>query len=185
MIILIIGVVLVFNVKFDISGVDKLCDKLKKDLQSVKGARAGYINRKQYPNGLDVAKNALIQEYGTTIHVTDKMRKWFAAQGYPLKKTTTEIVIPPRPFLRKSLKAQKQWVKYVNEMFDANQDGHMTLLQIAKNIAEMIKDAIQESISSNIAPSNSDMTIARKKSSSTLIDTGLLRSSVQSGVIKK
>ena len=70
-------------------------------------------------------------------------------------------------------------------MFDANQDGHMTLLQIAKNIAEMIKDAIQESISSNIAPSNSDMTIARKKSSSTLIDTGLLRSSVQSGVIKK
>lgn len=174
-----------FNVKFDISGVNKLCDKLKKDLQSVKGARAGYIKRKKYPNGLDVGKNALIQEYGAVIHVTDKMRKWFAAQGYPLKRTTTEIVIPPRPFLRKALKGHKEWVKYVNEMFDANQDGHITLKQIAMNVALMMQDAIQEAISSNIPPENSAMTRERKKSSSTLIDTGLLRSSVQSEVIKK
>lgn len=174
-----------FNVKFDIKGVNNLCDKLKKELKSVKGARAGYIKKKKYPNGLDVSENALIQEYGARIHVTDKMRGWFMKQGYPLKRTTTEIIIPPRPFLRKALKGQKEWVKYMNEMFDANQDGTMTLKQIAMNIALMMQDAIQEAISSNIPPPNSEMTKERKKSSSTLIDTGLLRSSVQSEVIKK
>lgn len=174
-----------FNVKFDIKGVNNLCDKLKKELKSVKGARAGYIKNKKYPNGLSLQQNALIQEFGARIPVTDKMRGWFMAQGCPLKKSTTEIIIPPRPFLRKSLKAQKEWVKYVNEMFDANQDGTMTLRQIAMNIALMMQDAIQEAISSNIPPPNSEMTIAKKKSSSTLINTGLLRSSVQAEVIKK
>ena len=204
MIILIIGVVLVFNVKFDISGVDKLCDKLKKDLQSVKGAKAGVLKNTAYPpkenknkdpnkkevkksqKTLKVWENALIQEYGAVIPVTKKMRGWFLAQGFPLKKSTTEIIIPPRPFLRKALKNQKVWAKYVNEMFDANQDGHMTLYKIAKNIAEMMQDDIQEAISSNIPPENSEITKKNKRGSSrTLMDTGLLRSSILGAVIKK
>lgn len=195
-----------FNVKFDISGVNKLCDKLKKDLQSVKGAKAGVLTNARYPedkkqgkkkNGqrkesgsshppLRIYENAMIQEYGARIPVTDKMRKWFAAQGFPLKKTTTEIVIPPRPFLRKALKKQKEWAKFVNEMFDANQDGHMTLRMIALNIAEMMQDDIQEAISSNIPPENSEFTKMRKRGSSrTLMDTGTLRDSILGVVIKK
>lgn len=204
MIILIIRVGLVFNVKFDISGVEKLCDKLKKDLQSVKGAKAGVLKNTSYPPKEDknkdpnkqgkgssrpplkVWQNALIQEYGARIPVTKKMRGWFMAQGFPLKKSTTEIIIPPRPFLRKALKNQKAWAKYVNEMFDANQDGHMTLYRIAKEIAEMMQDDIQEAISSNIPPENAEITKKNKRGSSrTLMDTGTLRSSILGAVIKK
>lgn len=173
-----------FSVKFDISKVDKLCGKLKKDLQSVKGARAGILKDKAYENGFSLIQNALVQEYGCSIRVTPKMRAWFKYQGCPLKRTTTEIIIPPRPFLRKTLKNQKQWVKYVNEMFDANQDGGMTLKQIASRIGAMMQKGIQESIGSNIPPANSGFTIKRKKSTRTLVDTGALIGSIHYEVIK-
>lgn len=173
-----------FSVKFDITKVNNLCDKLKKDLKSVKGARAGILKDKAYENGFSLIQNALVQEYGTIIRVTPKMRAWFKYQGCPLKRTTTQIVIPPRPFLRNTLKNQKKWVKYVNEMFDANQDGGMTLRQIASVIGSMMQKGIQESINSNIPPPNSGFTIARKGSSRTLIDNGTLAGSIHYEVIK-
>ena len=37
------------SVKFDIKKVNKLCDSLKEDLKSVKGARAGIIENQKYP----------------------------------------------------------------------------------------------------------------------------------------
>lgn len=194
-----------FNVKFDIKGVNNLCDKLKKDLQSVKGAKAGVLTNARYPaeenqeqnnkasakkksssKPLRIFENALIQEYGARIHVTDKMRKWFMAQGYPLKPSTTEIIIPPRPFLRKALKNQKNWAKFINEMFDANQDGTMTLKKIALNVAEMMMRDIQDAIDSNMPPPNSEMTKNRKKGSShTLMNRGILRDSILGAIIKK
>lgn len=149
-----------FNVNFDIKGVEKLIDSLKKDLKSVKGARAGYIKDQSYPNGLKIAENALIQEYGTE-------------------------KIPARPFLRKTLKKQGKWVKFVNENFDANQESPMKLKQIAANIGLMMQTDIQESIDSNIPPPNAESTIKKKGSTKTLIDTGTLRNSVQYEVIKK
>ena len=50
--------------------------------------------------GGDMAMIGAVHEFGARIPVTDKMRKWFAAQGYPLKATTTHIVIPERSFIR-------------------------------------------------------------------------------------
>lgn len=149
-----------FKVKFKIDGVNDLCDRLKKQLKKVKGCRAGYYSNLSYPNGLTLIENALIQEYGTE-H------------------------IPPRPFLRKALKKNPEWAKFVKEMFDANGDGTLTLEQIAQQVALMMKTDIQEAISSNIPPPNAESTIKRKGSSKTLIDTGTLRSSVQSQVIKE
>lgn len=177
-----------FSVKFDIKDVDKLCASLKKDLKSVKGARAGILENKRYPGedgkeGISLVENALIQEYGATIRVTDKMRAWFRHQGFPLRKDKTTIVIPPRPFLRKALKRQKEWVKFVNEFFDADQSGGLTLKQIAGKVGLLMQKAIQESILSNIPPENSAFTIARKGSEGTLRDTGLLVGSIQNEVI--
>lgn len=148
-----------FKCKIDIKGVDELCERLRKQMKKVKGARAGYIGNQSYPNGLTVAENALIQEYGTD-------------------------TIPPRPFLRKTLKQQKKWAKFTKEMFDANGDGTLTLEQIAGQVGIMMKQDIQDSINSNIPPPNAESTIRQKGSSKTLIDTGTLRNSVQSEVIK-
>ena len=145
------------KVEFDIKDVKKLCDKLKKQLKTVKGARAGYIKDKAYPNGFSLIKNALVQEYGN-----DK--------------------IPSRPFLRRSLKDAKKWTQYINEMFEP--ENELSLEQIAGQIGLMMKKSIQDSIDSDIPPPNSPETIKRKKSSHTLIDTGTLRNSVQSEVIR-
>ncbi|MBO7735241.1 MAG: hypothetical protein J6S67_21935 [Methanobrevibacter sp.] len=180
------------SVKFDIKKVNKLCDSLKDDLKSVKGASAGIIENQKYPNGLDLISNALIQEYGCTIHITDKMRKWFYYQGFPLRKDKTSIVIPPRPFLRTALKRQKEWVKFVKEFFDADQNGGMTLKQIARQVGVLMEKAIKEVITSNMPPEKSQVSIeleSRKrktgtKSSGTLRDTGLLLGSIHNEVIK-
>ena len=181
-----------FNVKFDIKQVNKLCENLKKELKSVKGARAGIIENQKYENGWDLVSNALLQEYGGTIQVTPKMRAWFRHQGFPLRRDKTAIVIPPRPFLRSALKKQKEWVKFVNEYFDADQSGGMTLKQIAKIIGGMMEKAIKNAITSNIPPPKSEVSIeleSRKrkggaKSSGTLRDTGLLLGSIHNEVIK-
>ena len=47
--------------------------------------------------GRDLELIARVQEGGANIRVTEAMRAWFAAQGFPLKRTTQSIVIPPRP----------------------------------------------------------------------------------------
>ena len=40
-------------------------------------------------------------EYGRTVRVTKKVRKKMAALGYPLRKTTRSLTIPPRPAFHK------------------------------------------------------------------------------------
>ena len=47
--------------------------------------------------GQDLEMIARVMEGGATIRVTERMRKWFAAQGKPLKRTTMVLKIPPRP----------------------------------------------------------------------------------------
>lgn len=47
--------------------------------------------------GQDMEMIARVMEGGATIAVTERMRKWFAAQGKPLKRTTVALRVPPRP----------------------------------------------------------------------------------------
>lgn len=47
--------------------------------------------------GQDMEMIARVMEGGATVPVTSRMRKWFAAQGKPLRRTTTYLKIPPRP----------------------------------------------------------------------------------------
>lgn len=50
-------------------------------------------------SGENVNMIATVMESGITITVTDKMRNYFASQGRPLKKSTSHIDVPARPFL--------------------------------------------------------------------------------------
>ena len=179
-----------FSVNFDLKDVKKLSKSLVKDLKSVKGARAGVLdNKKRYPaeegkEGMLVKDVALINEFGAVIPVTPKMKGWFYHQG--VQKSDRPIVIPPRPFLRNTIKDnEKKWAKFVSNNFDADQDGGMTLKMIAGQLGEIMKKDIVESIDSNTPPPNSQFTIAHKGSSGTLRDTGYLRDSIKGEVIKK
>lgn len=171
------------EVKFDISGVDNLCNRLVGELKKTKGAKAGYIKDKKYENGFSLIQNALTQEYGATIPVTPKMRAWFRHQGIHLKKKA--IVIPPRPFLRNALKDQKLWCRYVQENFDAEGNGTLTLRQLALRVALLMRNSIINSIGAMTTPANSGFTLSRKKPKThPLINTHTLADSVQVGVIK-
>lgn len=80
------------------------------------------------------ANIALILHEGATIKVTPKMRAWFRRRHVetgglvkPLKASTHEIRIPPRPFFKQSLiddksvgvELQQRWGKAVDDTFRA------------------------------------------------------------------
>lgn len=66
-------------------------------------SRPGKINITVRPDpqthhsGEDIMTIADRMENGDEILVTSKIRRIFAANGFPLKRTTTVLVVPPRP----------------------------------------------------------------------------------------
>lgn len=68
---------------------------LQKDVEEGKATIGILVPRGS--KGQDLEMIARIMEGGATIPVTNRMRKWFAAQGMPLKSTTAALKIPPRP----------------------------------------------------------------------------------------
>lgn len=56
-----------------------------------------------YPDGTPVSDIASLMEDGASIEVTDKMRGFMAAKGFPLRKETKYIVIPARSFFERAL----------------------------------------------------------------------------------
>lgn len=176
-----------FKVEMDWTGAKRLCDKLVKELKSVDSVRAGYYTKAKYPDEKDDDGN--VTKVGQLIRDVAVWNEWGTYN------------IPPRPFLRNSLKRQKEWVKFVIDNFDANQDGTTKLTSIAHAVGSMMKGAIQESLTDLKTPPNSPITInggwmrnkksgkwfkvKGKGSSNPLIDTGTLRNSVQFQVIKR
>ena len=116
---------------------------------------------------------ARIHEYGCKIPVTDKMRKWFAAQGYPLKKTTTVITIPERSFLRAGYDQNiDSVIKEAEGMLPDVMLGTMSVEEYAKAVGLTLAGAIKEYAVDLRDPPNSGMTVERKGSSNPLVDTG-------------
>jgi len=64
------------------------------------GILRGTYKGKAGGDQIDLVNIATLQENGFTIKVTDKMRKYLAAHGLFLRKETTELVVPPRPFIK-------------------------------------------------------------------------------------
>lgn len=121
-----------------------------------------------------------VHEFGVDIPVTNKMRGWFAYNGYPLKATTTVITIPERSWLRTGFD------KYVDDIADKIEDLLSDVLENEVNI-DVFMDAIgmefagmiQKHLRSIDSPPNSEMTVERKKSSNPLIDSGRLVGSIR------
>jgi len=58
-------------------------------------------------DGVGLANVAAVHEFGCTVPVTPKMRAYLHHEGIHLKASTQYINIPPRPFLRPTLKDPK------------------------------------------------------------------------------
>lgn len=125
------------------------------------------------PSGSKQAQIAAVHEWGLTITVTDKMRKWFIAQGHPLKKTTTQIVIPERSFFRSGMRdkgsgAAKKYTKLIAEVIK----GTISVEQFLNGLGLEVTTVIKEYARDLSSPKNSGFTVERKGSSNPLVDTG-------------
>lgn len=125
------------------------------------------------PSGSKQAQIAAVHEWGLTITVTDKMRKWFIAQGHPLKKTTTQIVIPERSFFRSGMRdkgsdAAKKYTKLIAEVIKGTISAEQFLNGLGLEVTTVIKEYARDLSS----PKNSGFTVEHKGSSNPLVDTG-------------
>ncbi len=122
---------------------------------------------------------AKIHEYGVRIPVTDKMRAYLAARGLPLKKTTTEIVIPERSFLRSGYDENKDAVfKKASFLLGDVLDGTMKPEELCEIVGDVLASKIREYATALDSPPNHPFTAAEKGSSNPLSDTGQMIGSI-------
>jgi hypothetical protein len=138
----------------EISGGSRLTgilEKLAKKATSAAAVKVGFLDGSRYPDGKSVAMVAAIQEWGTSR-------------------------IPPRPFFRTMIKQESvHWGSDVAALLKAhNGDAQATLADMGMEI----KAELQMSINGWMSPPNAPSTIARKGFNKPLIDTGLMRDSV-------
>lgn len=115
-----------------------------------KTLKVGFFDTAKYPNGASVAEVATYNEFGTS-------------------------KIPPRPFMRHAVDdKKKEWMEFLARNIEAWGDVHLAF----GRLGEKTRNDIIRSIDLLREPPNSPATIARKKSSHPLIDTGFLKSNV-------
>lgn len=131
---------------------------------------------------LDLAGLGAVQEFGAKIKVTDKMRSYFRYKfGINLKKTTTEIVIPPRSFLQMPLSRKNDLIKKLKSHAGIAEDvadyiaetGDLQTIAILLGVSgvEQVKEAFNTGGFGEWEP-NAPLTIEQKGSSMQLVGRG-------------
>lgn len=129
--------------KFDIANL-----KAKLQTKNKQGSLEVGILGGKYPNGLNIAQNAKLQEFGT-------------------------YNIPPRPFFRNALRQnEKRWIAFYKNGLKQRD------LNIVGKVGVMASSDVKISITKTLTPPNAKATIKKKGSSHPLIDTGLLRAAI-------
>jgi hypothetical protein len=173
-----------------------LDDFVKKAREWGGGVNVGFLDS-------DIAQIAAWNEYGVSITVSEKMRKWFLAQGLAAKAQDPSvdmrmyslqvgkvINIPPRPFMQRTIdKNSKDWGKtlkaIVDKMGDPTKLDKGDIEQALGILGAVIVGQIKDSISSGEFVSNSPFTVQRKGKNTPLQDTGKLMQSVDYEVTSK
>ncbi len=135
-------------VALEMTGGDKLDRHLAgllDALSSASGVKVGFLEDREYSNGLKVAQVAFWNEFGT-------------------------IRMPPRPFFRRMIGAKsKNWGKQFASVLKAfGYDAKRAFGYLGKLISEDLRTSINEFSSPALSP----RTIARKGFAKPLIDTG-------------
>lgn len=116
---------------------------------------------------------AAIHEYGCRITVTPKMRAYLHSQGIHLKKSTTQIVIPERSFIRAGYDDRIDGVmKHANVLMQSVLNGKMDEQKFLKTLGLYLSSEIKEYATNLSDPPNSSFTVKQKGSSNPLWDTG-------------
>ncbi len=84
-------------------------------LQEISAWRDGSEWYAGIPASSPAATRAAVQEEGAHVPVTDGVRRFFAAQGFPLRADTKLLRIPPRPWLKP---AERELEAFLDERLD-------------------------------------------------------------------
>lgn len=134
----------------------RVLERIRRGLAGPKHVKVGF------PNGTDPEQlqKGVFQEFGTA----------GGGWGGP---------IPERPFMRSTMRDQKG--KYKRFMASEAQRilrGQAEMRRSLDRLGLVATGDIQEKIASNMPPANSPVTIEKKGSSRTLIDTGAMRQAI-------
>lgn len=136
--------------------------------------------------GSTVLMIATVQEFGCKIEVTPKMRGYLHSQGLHLKKSTKEISIPERSFIRSGFDEQKERYEERAEMLlDKVLHLELPVKVFMQALGQYIAGQLRLYLTDISSPSNHPFTVARKGSSNPLIDTGRMRQAIDYRVVKK
>ncbi|MEV9639478.1 hypothetical protein ABZ756_02120 [Mammaliicoccus sciuri] len=155
-------------------------DNTKQLLKTLKEIDKSQIDVGIVGGDSEIAMIAAVHEFGCEIQVTDKMRGWFGANGYPLKKETTVIRIPERSFLRSGYDENIDKIaEQVERQLPDVLENEVNLKIFMEGVGMQFAELIQKKLRDVKAPALSDMTIERKGSSNPLIDSGRLFGAIQ------
>lgn len=134
------------------------------------------IGNKKVKVGVLEGENAWlagIHEYGCRIKVTPKMRAFLHSQGLHLKKSTTEIVIPERSFIRTGHDTNAdRIIKQTERALGQVLAGKMSIDDMLDLYGQQMATAIKLYARNLSNPPNHPYTIEQKGSSNPLVDTG-------------
>lgn len=160
--------------------------KIQAELQKLEGMTL--VIGPQGDEGSEIQMIATVQEYGATIKITPKMAAFLSATartlGLPAKteKGDGYIHIPERSFMRATFDndavLDKAFAQYEDAVYRIL-TGEGTALQAANVLGNALVAAVKNRIRSNIAPGNSEFTIAKKgEGKGTLVDRARLLQSI-------
>lgn len=116
-----------------------------------------------------------VHEFGAHIPVTPKMRAWFAAQGYPLRATTTHINIPERSFIRSGFdQSEKKFFEDTKKVLFQAFEKQAPTDTVLDALGLQLKGMIQTYMRDLSRPPLSQMTIDMTGRSNPLVNTGKL-----------
>jgi len=123
---------------------------------------------------------ATIQEFGATIKVTEKMRAFLHHKGIHLRKDTTHIEIPSRPFLRNTMDKNKERLDRINAEIEYNVLRGYTVQRALEEVGVEVVSLIKKEIKELKDPPKSDATLKMQGEgkNNPLINTGSMRQSV-------
>lgn len=139
--------------------------------------------------GSDLLMIANVHEFGATIKMTDKMRRYLGAMGLfdgdgnytpPAGHQTGYINIPERSFIRASYDTGKQKMDRIvrealDKMVTGERDAAGTMNAIGAQLAQMTQNYINEG---NAKPPKSEFTQSRSSQHTPLVDSGRLVGSI-------
>lgn len=131
------------------------------------------------------AKIAALQEYGYEITVTDRMRRYLASQGLLLRKETTHLHVPSRPFFRTGVdRYEKSGLerKVLQEALSRYLEGHGGPEDLYDLLAFRLAQSIRRALETLQGPPLHPFTVSQKGHATLLYETGRLARSIQSRV---